>query len=170
METNHIPKCDLSKGELGCGCTKFDPAEWDGLELHFRDKLFVRAKTLSFFYMPLNMGSVFKRTFDAIKKAGVDEDEFVILSDDSSKWRGEHYFNVKHEVPGADNVRLTGDYLTHVFEGPGRDAPKWVAEMEKLVTGRAKRMTRLFFYYTTCPKCAKRTGKNYVVGIAQIGT
>ena len=29
-------------------------------------------------------------------------------------------------------------------------------------------MQRLFFYYTTCPRCAKQYGKNYVVGLAQV--
>jgi hypothetical protein len=169
METNHLPKCDLSNIVPGCICPKFDPAPWDGLELHFRDKLFVRCKTISFFYIPLNIGAVFTRTYAAIKAAKAVEDEFVVLSDDSSRWRGEHFFNVKHEVPGADNVKLTGDYLTHVFEGPYRDAPIWVAEMKKLVSGRNEKMTRLFFFYTTCPKCAARIGKNYVVGIAQVG-
>jgi hypothetical protein len=169
METNHVPKCDLSKTEPDCCCPKFDPAPWDGLELHFRDKPFVRGKTISLFHIPLNMGDVFTRTFDAIKAANAEEDEFVVLSDDSSKWRGEHFFAVKHEVPGADNVKLTGDYLTHVFEGPYRNAPVWAGEMKKLVSGRGKKMMRLFFFYTTCPKCAARIGKNYVVGIAQVG-
>ena len=25
-----------------------------------------------------------------------------------------------------------------------------------------------YFYYTTCPKCAKKHGHNYVVGFAQV--
>ena len=27
---------------------------------------------------------------------------------------------------------------------------------------------RVFFWYTTCPKCAKAYGENYVVGLAEI--
>jgi len=169
MEINQLPKWDPSAAGLSC-CPKFDPAQWDGLELHFRDKPFVRCETRDFFHIPLNMRGVYKRTFNAIKRVRADDYEFVVMSDDSSKWHGEHFFNVKAEVPGADNVKLTGDYITHVFEGPYRDAPKWAREMEKLVHGRKKRMTKLYFYYTACPKCAKRLGKNYVVGIAQVGT
>jgi hypothetical protein len=168
MDTNHLPAVDWNKILPGCCCPEFDPATWDGQELHFRDKLFVRCKTISCFYFPLNMGSVFTRTWNAIKAAGADEDEFAVLSEDISRWRGEHYINIKHEVPGADNVRLTGDYLARVFEGPYSDTPKWVHEMEKTLSERDRKLTRLFFYYTSCPKCAKARGKNYVVGIAQV--
>jgi len=168
MEINQLPKWDPSAAGLSC-CPKFDPAQWDGLELHFRDKPFVRAQTRDFFHIPLNMRGIHKRTLKAIQRVRADDYEYVVLSDDSAKWQGEHFFNVKEEVPGADNVKLTGDYITHVFEGPYRDVPKWAAEMEKLVQGRHKRMTKLYFYYTACPKCAKRLGKNYVVGIAQVG-
>ncbi|MGE5758418.1 MAG: hydrolase [Sideroxydans sp.] len=29
-------------------------------------------------------------------------------------------------------------------------------------------MRKLYFYYTTCPKCAKKYGKNYVVILAEV--
>ena len=29
-------------------------------------------------------------------------------------------------------------------------------------------LKKMFFYYTTCPKCAKAYGKNYVVLLAQV--
>ena len=154
--------------EPGRCCPAFDPAVWEGLELHFRDKHFVRTETRSLFHVPLNIGEVFGRTWNAIKKAQADEDEFVVLSNDSSPWRGEHFFNVRRTVPGEENVTLSGDYLAHVFEGPYRDAPKWVREMEQIVQARGKNMGKLYFYYTSCPKCAKARGKNYVVGIAAL--
>lgn len=168
MDTNHLPVTDFDRLEAGFCCPELDPAAWDGLDLHFRGKPFVRARTRSFFHIPVNMGSVFARTWSAIKRAQADEGEFVILSDDHSMWCGEHYFSVKNPVPGLDNTTLTGDYVTHVFEGPYRDAPKWVEEMKQIVAKSGRTMGRLFLYYTTCPACAKKRGKNYVVGIAEL--
>lgn len=168
MDLNHLPTIDWSKSQPGCCCPEFNPAEWESLELHFRDKAFVRAHTRSFLHIPLNIGSVFARTWNAIKSAHADEQEFVVMSDDSGTWHGEHFFNVSHEVEGADNVRLSGDYLTHVFEGPFSHSPRWVGEMKNIVEARGQTMGRLFFYYTTCPKCAKARGKNYVVAIAEL--
>jgi hypothetical protein len=169
MDTNHVPKYDMSRNETDC-CPRFDPAPWEDQELHFKDKLFVRANTLSLFHVPLNMGSVFAKTFDAIKRAHAEDEEFVVLSHDPSVWRGEHLFSVKGEVPGADNVRLSGDFLTHVFEGPYSEAANWVKEMQALVARKGKTLAELYFYYTTCPKCSKHYGKNYVVGVAQVSS
>ncbi len=64
-------------------------------------------------------------------------------------------------------VRLSGDYLTKVFEGPFKDVPKWEKEMEAFVKEKGKQAKKIYYFYTTCPKCAKYYGKNYVVGVAQ---
>lgn len=69
MEINTLPKYDMTDNPTGC-CPRFDPDNWDGQDLHFQDKLFVRTRTRSLAHIPLNMGSVFKRTFKAIEKAG----------------------------------------------------------------------------------------------------
>jgi hypothetical protein len=36
------------------------------------------------------------------------------------------------------------------------------------VRQREKQLKKLYFFYTTCPKCAKYYGKNYVVLLAQV--
>ena len=68
METNALPRYDSTDNPTRC-CPRFNPAGWDDQELHFKDKLFVRAKTRSFAHMPLNMGPVFRKTFKAIDDA-----------------------------------------------------------------------------------------------------
>jgi hypothetical protein len=63
---------------------------------------------------------------------------------------------------------LSGNYLTKVFEGPYREAGTWVREMERFVSSAEKQLRKLYFFYTTCPKCAKHYGKNYVVAFAEV--
>ncbi len=168
MDTNRVPIQDMSAPETGC-CPRFDPTEWDDKEFHFRDKLFVRGKTANFLHMPLNMKGMMTKTWGKIQAAGAaSPDQFVLLSCDPSPWRGEHYFWVDKEVEGLDNVRLSGDFLTKVFEGPFRDAGKWAKETEEFAGAKGRQMNRLFFYFTTCPKCAEQYGKNYVVAFAQV--
>ena len=41
--------------------------------------------------------------------------------------------------------------------------------MREHVQARGKELRRLLFFYTTCPKCAKAYGKNYVVLLAEVG-
>lgn len=65
-------------------------------------------------------------------------------------------------------VHLNGDYLTKVFEGPYKDAPKMEKEMDEFVKSKGKNTMKTYFFYTTCPKCAKFYGKNYMVSVSEI--
>lgn len=167
METNVLPKYNMSDNPTGC-CPKFKPEGWDDQELHFKDKLFVRAKTKSLFHIPINFGTVFPNTFTDIRQADAQgENNFIILSHDLSMWTGEHYFSVTREVPGHEMVKITGDFVTKVFEGPYKNAPKWEREMETFMRTKGKQVKRTYFFYTTCPKCAKVYGKNYIVAVSE---
>jgi hypothetical protein len=164
---NAVPAYDATDNPTNC-CPRFKPAPWDGQELHFENKPFVRASTISLFHMPLNMGSVFTRTWTAIREAHADEGGFLVLSHEESAWHAEHLFAVSKPVGGAEMVELSGTFLTRVFEGPYEHARAWSSEMTRYVARRGRTLETLYFFYTTCPKCAKFYGKNYVVGIAKV--
>lgn len=168
METNRLPRYDMSDNPTHC-CPRFHPEGWDGQELHFEAKLFVEADTFSLFHIPLNMGSVFPKTFKAIEDADAfSAEDFIVLSRDRSPWKGEHYFSVTRDVPGEKMVRLSGDYLTKVFEGPYKAAKAWMDQMRELANTRGFTPEEVYFFYTACPKCAKYYGKNYIVGVVRI--
>ncbi|TNF35746.1 MAG: hypothetical protein EP315_05300 [Gammaproteobacteria bacterium] len=168
MDVNRLPHYDMGDNPTGC-CPRFNPQGWDDVELHFKDKLFVKANTRSIFHIPINMGSVYPATFSAIEKANaLDKDDLIVLSHDPSPWRGEHYFAVTNDVPGQEMVRLSGDFLTKVFEGPYKNVSVWEKEMQQLVREKGKQAGKIYFFYTTCPKCAKYYGKNYLVAVAEV--
>lgn len=168
MNINALPLFDPSDNRTGC-CPRFKPEGWDGQDLQFEDKLFVRAETRSLLHIPVNMGSVFSRTLGAIDRVNAfDPTQTIVLSRDLSSWSAEHFFAVSKPVVGQEMTRLSGRFVTKVFEGPYRDVPKWQDELEKLVGGRGEKAGRVFFFYTTCPKCAKAYGENYVIGVAEI--
>jgi hypothetical protein len=168
MNRNELPKYDGSDKATGC-CPRFNPAGWDGQELHFRDKPFVKATSRSLMHVPLNMGSMFARVQKHIDEAGAAEpDQVVVLSRDISPWKTEHLFAVSRPVPGEEMTRLSGDFVTKVFEGPYSHGREWHADMQQLVRERHRAPGDVYFFYTTCPKCAKAYGKNYVVGVAAV--
>jgi hypothetical protein len=168
VETNALPKYDMSDNPTNC-CPRFNTEGWDEQKLHFQDKLFVKAETRNIFHIPINIGSVFPKTFAVIEKAdAIDYNDIIVLSYDPSPWTGEHYFSVNKNVPGEKMTRMTGDYLTKVFEGPYKNAPQWEKEMKALVENKGKHVKKTYFFYTTCPKCAKFYGKNYVVAVSEI--
>lgn len=40
--------------------------------------------------------------------------------------------------------------------------------MEVFVESRGKEAKKMYFFYTTCPKCAKFYGKNYMVAVTEV--
>lgn len=167
MEVDVLPKIDLSNSTTGC-CPRFDPRGWDGLHVRFDEKLFVRATTRSLLHVPINMGSVFTRVQTHIEDAGAqDPNGYLVLSRDLSGTEAEHFFAVTRRVPGEVMTTLSGTFLTRVFEGPYRDAKAWFHQMETAAELEGNWAKRIFMFYTTCPKCAKAYGKNYVVGFAE---
>jgi len=168
MDINALPKYDMSDNPTNC-CPRFNTDGWDEQELQFKDKLFVKAKARCLFHVPLNMRSVFKKTFDAIEKAeALDENDLIILSYDPSLWTAEHFFSVSKAVPDQEMIHMSGNYLTKLFEGPYKNVPKWEKEMNAYVESKGKHVKKTYYFYTTCPKCAKYYGKNYIVAISEL--
>ncbi|MFC2062413.1 hydrolase [Chloroflexota bacterium] len=108
--------------------------------------------------------------WEQIEDAGAKPytNDFIMLAYDPSPWKGELYINVTKEVPGAENVRFSGTYLTKVFDGPFNAVSKWLREMAQYVTRKGKQAKKYYCYYTICPKCAKVYGHNYVVVFAEV--
>jgi hypothetical protein len=167
MDVNRTPAYDRSDNPTGC-CPRFKPEGWDGQQLRFAEKPFIRARTKSLLHVPLDMEAVFKRTFEAIERACADGgDQFIVLSRELSPWAAEHLFATPKPVAGLENVRLSGDYRTKLFEGSFRNAPKWEAAFRKELAAQGLTAKNMYLFYTTCPKCAKAYGKNYVVAAAE---
>jgi hypothetical protein len=154
--------------ETGC-CPRFIPEPWQERELRWDSKLFLKDRVPCFCYMPLNFGKVMARTMTQIADAGAFTPEPpLVLSDHTSRWNMDLYIEVSKEVAGAEHARLSGSFLTRVFEGPFRDTGKWCRQMAEWIVSKGKTSKRHLMYYTTCPKCAKHYGKNYVVIFAEV--
>lgn len=153
--------------ETGC-CPRFNPEPWDGKEHVWQDKLFLKDHVVSFLHIPLNFGKVIVRDMEKIQGADALMPEPLMLSDEHSSWGSDIYIAVSKEVPGAEMARISGTFLTKVFEGPFKDTGKWMREMEAFVKSRGKEAKKIYSFYTTCPACAKHYGKNYVVLVAQV--
>ena len=157
----------LEQSETGC-CPRFDPAPWDGKEVTFENRLFVKDHVRSVLHIPLDFGKVMVRNLERIQAAGALEAEPLVLSDENSLWGSDLYIAVSRDVPGAEMVRISGTFLTRAFEGPYKNMRQWIAQMTDYVAAQKKTMQKLYFFYTTCPKCAKHYGKNYTVLLAQV--
>lgn len=168
MQTNQTPFFDNSVNTTGC-CARFNPQGWDGQELHFDRKRFVQAHTFAVAHIPLNMGKVFSRVISHIAAAGAENPaQSLVLSRDASAFAGEHLFAVTKDVPDEDMITLSGDFLTKTFEGPYAEARHWQADMQDAARAKGRTPGEVWFYYTTCPKCAKVYEQNPVVGVVEL--
>ncbi len=155
----------MSKNEC---CPKFDPMPWDGKLFEWNQKKFIKDNVMTFFHMPLNFGKVMKRFDEKVRDASAMNPDYVCLSAHTSKWNMDLYLAVDKEIPGEENMTLSGRFLNKVYEGPFKDTGKWCKDFEQFASGKGVKILKWFMWYTTCPKCAKKYGKNYVVIVAQV--
>ncbi len=164
-----LPATYTAKNETGC-CPVPNTKGWDGKEVSLSDHFFIRKTGRSFAFIPLNMGKVLTALNSMASEAGVTlpAENALLLSRDLSPWKSEQLYAVSKPIDGADNVVLKGKYLTRLFEGPYSDAKKWCTELMGLALKRGAKDPKVYYFYTTCPKCQKHYGKNYVIGFVSL--
>ncbi len=149
-------------------CPEFKPEPWDEKEITWTDKPFVQDRVRSLFHIPINFGAVMKRNVALIEAAQAKAEDMIVLADEDSLWGSNVFLNVAKEVPQATMTTISGTFLSKVFEGPYSRMRVWIKQMQEYVSSSGNTVKKLYFYYTTCPKCAKKYGKNYVVILAQV--
>ncbi len=153
--------------ETDC-CPRLNVDAWQEKLITYKNKLFLKDHVTSIFHIPLNYGRVMERDMAMIEKAGAHSREQIILTDEKSPWGADVYIAVEKEVPKADMEKISGNFLSKVFEGPYNKIETYLDEMKTFVKSKNKEIKKIFFYYAYCPKCAKEYGKNYIVILAQI--
>ncbi|MCK9393508.1 MAG: hydrolase [Candidatus Paceibacterota bacterium] len=150
-------------------CPEFKPETLNEKEYFWENKTFIKDEVMQFMHMPLNMGSVITRMFKKIEKAEANpaDEDFLMLCYDPSPWKSEIYMTTTKIVPNATNIALSGNFLSKVFDGPYNEIPKFMKEMEMYVSSKGKSVSKMYFHYAYCPKCAKKYGHNYIIAFAQ---
>jgi len=149
-------------------CPKFDPIPWNDKIVDWENKRFIKDKVCTIFYMPLNFGGAMKRFDRMVRKANATVPDYLCLSDHTSKWNMDLYLAVDKEIPEANNTTICGKYFTKVYEGPFKDTGKWAKAYSETIRSKGLNISKWYMWYTTCPKCAKKYGKNYVVIVGKV--
>ncbi len=162
-----LSETTYDNSETGC-CARLDESRWQDKEVEWHDKLFLKDHIRAFLHIPLNFGSVIGRDNAAIENAAAYPEEPIWLTDEVSPWGSDVYLATDREVPNAEMVKLSGRFFTKVFEGPYSDIGRWIAQMNEAAQDRGYTVEKMYFFYATCPKCAKHFGKNQVVLFARV--
>lgn len=149
-------------------CPPFEPAPWDDKIIEWEEKPFIKSHVCTLFYMPVNFGRIMRKLDKLVTSSGARVPDYLCLSDHTSKWRMDVYLAVDRNVPGTENVTLSGRFYSKVYEGPFKDTDKWCKDYAAKVTAQGMTIQKWYMWYTTCPKCAKKYGKNYTVIIGRV--
>lgn len=150
-----------------CSCVELKKSDWDEKEFSWKNKIFYKTKYKEFMHIPLNYSKVLAKAEDQIKKAGVELDGFT-LSGEESMFSSSLMIPVKSEKADLPTEKLSGTYIARLFEGQYKEAGDWAKEMVNFVHGKQKEVNKLWFWYATCPKCAKKLGKVQTVIFAEV--
>jgi hypothetical protein len=149
-------------------CPKFDPQPWDDKVFDWKNRKFIKDKVNTFFYMPMNFGKVMRKLDAKIRKAEATMPDWICLSDHTSKWNMYLYLSVDKDIPDCENTTLNGKFFSKVYEGPFKDTGKWSKDYKIKAKDKGFDIKKWYMWYTTCPKCAKKYGKNYVVLMSKV--
>ncbi len=148
-------------------CPPFDPAPWNDKAFEWKDKQFVKGTVRTLFYMPIGFGNEMRRLDKKVSGSGATIQENLCLSDRTSKWNMNVYLAVDKPIEGEENLLMNGNFYSRVYEGPFSNAGKWHKDFIETSTLKGIKTGKTYMWYTTCPKCAKKYGKNYIVILAE---
>lgn len=149
-------------------CSAFNPEPWQQNEQTWDNKLFIKHRVRTFFNIPLNFRKVMMHLNSMAYKAGSQLPNGLCLSEHISSWSMNLYLAVNKEVPGASNTSFTGTIYSKVYEGNIKQTKRWVKDFNNDAVEHDLKFKKMYMWYTTCPVCSKKYGKNYVVILGRV--
>ena len=154
-------------------CPKFSPKKWDKKAHKWTNKKFIKDSVPAFFHIPSPkmIGKKVTRMWKAVEKAKADapkKEDTLILFRDPSPFKSEIYISVEKEVPSENNVVISGDFVSMVFDGDYNAIPKFVKIMNQYLVKIDKKAKDYYVHYAYCPDCAKKFGHNYMILFARV--
>lgn len=157
-------------------CPEFNVEKWNNKTFTWDQKPFIIESIPALFHIPFPpmIGSKITKMMKSVTEANKldpNKEDTLILFQDPSPFKTIIYFGVTGEVPGANNVSISGTFATRVYDGPFEAAPKFIQDMNSNLVkeGRNKPKDKDYFiHYAYCPKCAEKYKHNYMILFAKI--
>ncbi|MFA6039435.1 MAG: hydrolase [Candidatus Peribacteraceae bacterium] len=154
-------------------CPTFRPEKWEGKTHHWQGARFLRETIPTFFHIPFPpmIGKRITKMWKAAHEAQAEppREDWLVLFNDPTPFRSELLMGVTKPVEGADNVQISGTFVSKVYDGSYNAMPKFMKEMDAYLQGQNSKASTYYIHYAYCPKCAKEAGHNYMVLFAQTG-
>lgn len=150
-----------------------DRNKWVGLSHRWDQMPFVMENLPAFFHIPFPpmIGKRIKDMTQKTEAAGMaetDKTETLVLFHDPGLFRTDIYNSVKGMVPEANNINLSGTFISKVFSGSYNTVPAHIKSMNSYLKGIGKQSSDFYIHYAYCPKCAEKYGSNLMVLFARV--
>ncbi len=158
-------------------CPEFSPEKWDKKTFNWEDKQFIKETIPTLFHMPFPpmIGKKITRMMElatSADKIDSKKDEVLVLFQDPTAFRSNIYISTTGDVPGANNVKISGKFLAKVYDGPYNAVPKFVKDMKNMYLEKEgekiPKDDAYYIHYAYCPKCMKKYGHQYMILFASI--
>jgi len=157
-------------------CPEFNLKKRDKKEFLWKDKQFIKETIPTLFHTPfppLIVKKITRMMNLATRANKIEEkkDEVLVLFQDPSAFKSNIYISVTGEVPGANNVKISGTFMAKVYDGPNKAIPAFVKDMNKYLEKEGKKVPsddEYYVHYAYCPKCEKKYGHQYMIFFARI--
>jgi len=151
-----------------CCCPKLKRDDWDKEVFYWKNKPFYETGYWSLFRMPLTYGKAVKEAMEFLKSRNLAKDPMLVLSGEESMFHSSLLIEMSKDDRSLPVRRLTGKFISLFFEGEYRDTPTWVRQTVDYCMSQGEKAKELYFFYATCPKCAKHYGSTQTVIIARM--
>ena len=154
-------------------CPEFKPEKWDKKTLNWGSKKFIKDSVPAFFHIPFSpmIGKKIARMWKAVEQTGaasLNKEDTLILFRDPTPFKSEIYISVEKDVPAENNVTISGDFVSGVFDGGYNAVPKFIKVMNEYLAKMGKKAKDYYIHYAYCPKCAKKFSHNYMILFARV--
>lgn len=154
-------------------CPRFSPEKWDKKRHEWKDKPFIMESIPTFLHIPFppmigKKAGKMTCLKEEAKMTEANKEDALFLFRDPSAFRSELYLSTTGAVPQANNVAISGKFVSRVFDGNYNAIPKFMKQMDTWLSTEGMKARDYYVHYAYCPKCAKKFGANYMILFAKV--
>lgn len=157
-------------------CPEFNPEKWDEKTFNWDNKQFIKETIPTLFHMPFPpmIGKKITKMMGlatSSNKIDSKKDEVLVLFQDPSAFKSNIFISVTGNVPEANNVKIPGEFMAKVYDGPYKAIPEFVKNMNIYLEKKGEKVPKndeYYIHYAYCPKCGKKYGHHYMILFAKI--
>lgn len=155
-----------------CNCPDINPRDYEFKTHIWRKKTFLSMGLPLLFHIPLGIGGVIEGAVNEVEKRRYvfDKSRHMILQKDGLFWGA---IMVEVDDPGIPDKELVkienAEVISKSHVGQFSTIYSSFKELEKYVVRKGRKISAVYFWHTTCPRCTPNWNRYVTIIFAQVG-